>query len=58
MGNFTARDLSACESATGHVQLENVKLGEETKGRKKKSSKYRFGIKKPVVIIGKIKINN
>jgi len=35
MMNFTARDLSACESATGHLQLENAKLGEETKGRRK-----------------------
>lgn len=39
--NFTARDLSACETATGHLELENAKLGEETKGRKK-SSKCRF----------------
>lgn len=35
MMNFTARDLSACESATGHLQHENAKPGEETKGRKK-----------------------
>lgn len=35
MMNFTAGDLSVCGSATGHLQLENAKLGEETKGRKK-----------------------
>lgn len=60
MMNFTARDLSACETATGHLQLENAKLGEEANGRKKKkkSSKCRFGSKKPVVIFWKIKINN
>lgn len=33
MMNFTARDLSACESATGHLKLKNVKLGEETGGK-------------------------
>lgn len=29
MMNFTARDLSGWESATGHLKLENAKLGEE-----------------------------
>lgn len=38
MMNFTARDLSACETATGHLQLENAKLGEEANGRKKKKN--------------------
>lgn len=34
MMNFTARDLSACKSATGHLQLKNVKLGEEIGGER------------------------
>lgn len=43
MMNFTARDLSACEPATGLLQLENAKGGEKDRGE---TSLGRFGRKR------------
>ncbi len=50
MMNFTARDLSACEPATGLLQLENAKGGEKG-GVGGETSMGRFGRKRTCYFI-------